>query len=323
MRELNSLNVAQEQLGHVRTLQAELDRLRAVQANPALAGPIPTLPVLQQHQPRYGPNGLTASNLPSLRTTPTGSYAGYPAPGPGQYTQQSFTSTAALPIPAGHADLPAGFTMPEGWNMLPLQLRAPPAARPTPPRYTEQTVPADAVLLQTPMSAYNQAANASTSSTQAANAVVPQQQQTQTQGIPADAALPQQQQQQHSEQAASTVVTQAAPQNPLQAIAQSQNPGVSSIAASPGQPSAPPYPYQTTAPSASSTIEDDEGPISGLPNWGVSDAVGGSPSEVQNGTDATSAPNEGEGIVDVTGATEDRKGKGRATTVEDTIDEEG
>jgi len=307
----------------VRTLQAELDRLRAVQANPALAGPIPTLPVLQQHQPRYGPNGLTASNLPSLRTTPTGSYTGYPAPGPGQYTQQSFTSTAALPLPAGHADLPAGFNMPEGWNMLPLQLRAPSAARPTPARYTEQTVPADAVLLQTPMSAYNQAANANGvgSGNQAANVAAAQQQQTQTQGVPNDASLPPQ----HVDQQASAVVPQAAPQDPLQAMAQSQNPEVSSSAVSPAQRSAPPYPYQTTAPSASSRIKDDEGPISGLPNWGVSDAVGGSPSEVQTGTNrademsGTSTMN----VKDEVEATADRKGKGRATTVEDTIDEEG
>ena len=337
MRELNSLNVAQEQLGHVRTLQAELDRLRAVQANPAMAGPIPTLPVLQQHQPRFGHGGLSASNLPSLRTTPTGSYTGFAAPGLGPYPQHAFTSTAgSVPLPAGHADLPAGFTMPEGWNMLPLQQRMPGATRPVPARYTEQTVPQDAVLLQTPMSAYNASANAgASSSSQTGNTVVPQQQQqtqTQTDGVPAGTPLPQQQQ-------ASVVIPPAAPQDSPPFVPHSEQLGALSSTLFAAQAAAPSREYQTTVPSASSINEEDEGLVSGLPNWGVSNISAGngassSSGEVPNVTsadDGTSATNDqsGPSAIDETHegeageATGDRKGKGRATTVEDTIDEEG
>ncbi|KAL2009987.1 hypothetical protein VTN00DRAFT_5794 [Thermoascus crustaceus] len=85
MQEINSLRVTADQLHVVRLLQAELQRLRTLQANPA-------------------------ANLPA--TAPSL----FPAP-----VHRQFTSSPQTPaMGAGDSRLPEGLTLPPGWTLLPL-----------------------------------------------------------------------------------------------------------------------------------------------------------------------------------------------------------
>ena len=96
VREISTLRVQQNQLYLVRALQSEIARLRIAQANPdasfagyaSLTHPLRGVDTMQQAAGHA--NSFTASQQ-----------------------QQSMGS--------GHANLPAGMTLPQGWSILPLQ----------------------------------------------------------------------------------------------------------------------------------------------------------------------------------------------------------
>lgn len=96
MQEVNNLRVTTEQLHVVRLLQAEMQRLRAVQANanrPGIASP----------------------------SAPTAPSSISPSPPSAMTVQRQFTSNPLTPaIGAGDNRLPEGLTLPPGWNLLPL-----------------------------------------------------------------------------------------------------------------------------------------------------------------------------------------------------------
>lgn len=102
VRQLNSLRASADQMTLVRALQGELARLRIARRNP----------------------GTEQTGLPSLGTPAAyGSRQMHPA---GQLIQAPPTVQAYGPLEqmtasgAGHQDLPPGLTLPEGWTLLPL-----------------------------------------------------------------------------------------------------------------------------------------------------------------------------------------------------------
>lgn len=115
MREVNSLRAQSDQLYLVRALQGELARLR-----------------IQQAQGNHGPlmNGATITNpqRPLNVGGPGVHSIAIPSTGSNQPfgMAQAFTSGQQPQIMGpGHADLPPGMTLPEGWTVLPLQRLAP------------------------------------------------------------------------------------------------------------------------------------------------------------------------------------------------------
>ena len=96
VREINGLRVQQNQLYLVRALQGELARLRIAQAHPEtiLSGPSATV---NQHR--------SLDTLPQTMSS---------EPNFGVVSPQQG-------IGSGHHNLPAGMTLPPGWTMLPLQ----------------------------------------------------------------------------------------------------------------------------------------------------------------------------------------------------------
>jgi E3 ubiquitin-protein ligase synoviolin len=103
--EIRSLQVAQQELQLVELLQAELTRLRLMQAgatDPLTANfQMPQMPQLRPLNARHTHAAPFFNAVPHLqrhRSRPNGSA-----------------------IPAGSADLPPGVTIPEGWSLLPLQ----------------------------------------------------------------------------------------------------------------------------------------------------------------------------------------------------------
>ena len=102
MQGINGLRVSAEQLTMVRALQGELARLRIAQANPGIG---------QGVVPHVG--------------NPAG-YGSRPTHPPAQIVQatpamQAYSPTGQLPaMSAGRQDLPPGLTLPEGWTLLPL-----------------------------------------------------------------------------------------------------------------------------------------------------------------------------------------------------------
>ena len=108
VREINSLRVQNDQLQLVRALQGELARLRIAQASPGarvVGGPsIMNPPGIHPQQTPAMPSMPT---IPSTIALPT---AHTFVPGRQQLT-----------MGAGHQDLPPRMTLPEGWTVLPLQ----------------------------------------------------------------------------------------------------------------------------------------------------------------------------------------------------------
>ena len=101
--EIRSLQVTQQELQLVQLLQAELARLRLVQAGAT----DPLAANFQMPQmPQLGP-------LNARHTTPF--FNAVP-----QLQRHGARSNASA-IPAGSADLPPGVTIPDGWSLLPLQ----------------------------------------------------------------------------------------------------------------------------------------------------------------------------------------------------------
>lgn len=105
MREVNALHVQADQLYLVRSLQGELARLR-----------------IQQAQANVVSNGLVIP--PVLQHGPSNSNPPNPLP-PGVQAQnipRAFTAgVQQQPLGPGRPELPPGMTLPEGWTVLPLQ----------------------------------------------------------------------------------------------------------------------------------------------------------------------------------------------------------
>ena len=115
MREVNSLRAQSDQLYLVRALQGELARLRIQQAQgnhgPLINGAAITTP---QRPLNVGGQGFQPIAIPSTGSNQPFSMA------------QAFTSgQQPQNMGPGHADLPPGMTLPEGWTVLPLQRLAP------------------------------------------------------------------------------------------------------------------------------------------------------------------------------------------------------
>ena len=132
MREINSLRAQSDQLYLVRNLQGELARLR-----------------IQQAQGNHGPlmNGaaITAPQRPLNVGVQGFQPIAVPSAGPNQpfSVAQAFTSgQQPQNMGPGHADLPPGMTLPEGWTVVPLQRLAPAsgsaAELPTPSSSSQQ-----------------------------------------------------------------------------------------------------------------------------------------------------------------------------------------
>jgi E3 ubiquitin-protein ligase synoviolin len=101
--EIRSLQITQQELQLVQLLQAELARLRLIQSGQADSL---TANFQMPQMPQLGP--LAGRHAPVVTM---------PVP---QMQRHGARSNAAA-IPAGSADLPPGVTIPEGWSLLPLQ----------------------------------------------------------------------------------------------------------------------------------------------------------------------------------------------------------
>lgn len=129
MREINTLNYAQDQLASVRALQGEFARLRIGQSNAA------RVPLDQEPIPAPG---VTQASFPTANAGHAGFASGMnartwssQAPPPMQEQGPVFATGVsqqhvlgadgqAQRLMAGDAYLPAGMTLPEGWSVLPL-----------------------------------------------------------------------------------------------------------------------------------------------------------------------------------------------------------
>lgn len=346
MRDINTLNANQEQLAYVRALQGELDRLRAAQANPGSSS-APAVPAVIPHVlPQFHFSGAGAP--PGARATPTPSSMGYGGqfisaqPFPCVAAQPHLFASAAAPtvLGPGNPELPAGLTLPEGWNMLPLQRVSRPQQSAS-SRTTAQSVPADAVLLQAPMSSYNAAANAVQVTTttpnppHTTNTAAPSEQTRQAEPnvqVPASDSIMQ------TLPAAQTVQPQQYPGTfswtpvaPLQGTTAAAQPSTTSHQGQ-GQVSSP----------APHVVPEDDGPVTGLPNWELSVPTSATTTHPYHDSDvlpnwsanapplenaaagSSDQPEEGmNGHADNADQNQDRKGKGRAATVEDVREDEG
>ena len=94
MQEINGLQLQVHQLGLVSALQAELARLRAQQADPNSAAPLPT--------------SSTTSIIPQIPSI------------------HAYTQNGSQPgLRQGDSGFPPGMTIPDGWTLLPLQRSQP------------------------------------------------------------------------------------------------------------------------------------------------------------------------------------------------------
>lgn len=98
--EIRSLQVTQQELQLVNLLQAELARLRNIQNGAAD-------PLAANFQIPQGGPSLTRQTAPFSTPIPQ--------------MQRHGTRPGTTVIPSGSADLPPGVTIPEGWSLLPLQ----------------------------------------------------------------------------------------------------------------------------------------------------------------------------------------------------------
>ncbi|KAH8815615.1 hypothetical protein F5884DRAFT_828927 [Xylogone sp. PMI_703] len=111
-QEIQNLQLAQNELTVIRTLQAELMRIRANQlfgnaSNGNVNTPMPPMP-------------QALNTLPSL-SQPSYNRTSAPLPVHVPMVQRHSARPNTTVIPAGSADLPPGVIIPEGWSLLPLQ----------------------------------------------------------------------------------------------------------------------------------------------------------------------------------------------------------
>lgn len=116
MQEAHNLGIEQQQLIHLRMMEAELARLRA-QHIPA--------------QPPVGTNGAQQQAPPQAQLFPQAAAHGFlPAqplfhfqngPVPQHQQAQALQGSTTQQLSNGHQDLPAGLVLPEGWTATPLR----------------------------------------------------------------------------------------------------------------------------------------------------------------------------------------------------------
>ncbi|KAL8792929.1 MAG: hypothetical protein Q9195_004426 [Heterodermia aff. obscurata] len=114
MREVNSLRAQSDQLYLIRALQGELARLRIQQAQ-GNHGPLMNGTITNPQRPlNVGWQGFQPTAIPSIGSNQPLNMA------------QAFTSGQQPQIMGpGHADLPPGMTLPQGWTVTQLQRLAP------------------------------------------------------------------------------------------------------------------------------------------------------------------------------------------------------
>lgn len=147
LQEIQRLQVSEHQLQGVRRLQLELTRLRLQQmtlqssqgnsSNQHLyqhpQTHQPQIPQYQYHQPQTHRQFQAWQPTIAPPTFVPAAYYPPPAFGPGSYGMPPQFQAGAVPLPGfattqqstsigpGHADLPAGLNLPEGWSAVPLQ----------------------------------------------------------------------------------------------------------------------------------------------------------------------------------------------------------
>ena len=265
MREVNTLRLQADQLYLVRSLQGELARLRIQQAQANL-NPGSTAPInYQQRPPASVPQLAQLPSSPQVFTT--------------NQQQQSLSS--------GHADLPPGMTLPEGWTVLPLQ------------RVTHNNLPA--------LNALNVA---------------------QAPTVPPSAAGPTTTQASSSDPIPPTLSDQlpSAAQNNNQHVTASGPglaPSTNNTTLSPPSKTAPAQPESSNSGPLEGSSQPSSAPT--VPNWGPAsvpqnhvDQV--EPSQgVMNGT--AKPPSGGDEAEAAAAERREAKGKARAVTIEDEIDD--
>lgn len=119
MQEINSLNLAQDQMLVIRALQQQLVSLRAASTTDAGAAGGSAGTGAVQAQPGFGAPQAVAGQF-SPQNVQWRVNGGLP---PYQQYQQQILSTVPAQVAFGpdHPDLPQGFTLPQGWTFLPLQ----------------------------------------------------------------------------------------------------------------------------------------------------------------------------------------------------------
>ncbi|KAM0354151.1 hypothetical protein ACHAPU_001186 [Fusarium lateritium] len=122
-REMQSLQIAHQELLTLQILQTEVHRLRQRQLHPeqapsVQAQPIPP-PVFPMAQPlMHQPYPLT----PQMAMPPSfPQFPGIPPRNPSPLMARHGAPLNTVPIPAGSAELPEGVIIPPGWSLLPLQ----------------------------------------------------------------------------------------------------------------------------------------------------------------------------------------------------------
>lgn len=288
IREAQALRLQADQLYLVRSLQGELARLRIQQSQANQeAGGNPSNAANQQ-----GPPNITAQGLQGLQSVQ--------AP----YRPQVFTTNhQQQPISSGHPDLPSGMVLPEGWSVLPLQRIAP-----GPPATNNEE---DGVNIAQPTSVSQSALNsgqlqgaASEIDLSLNNAFVPP---TTTPAA----------------QSSGQTTTSSAPEFGQSAvvtpISQSLEAGSNNLA-------------QSEPPSTTSTDQPLQDPTpSSVPNWGSAPVLhNGSTTDTEsNRADSAHGPmngnarSPGDNVEPEDSAAERRKakGKGRAVTIEDEMED--
>lgn len=124
--EISRLQINQQQLNLVNLLQAELARLRLVQAGASD-------PLAPHQHAQFNPLHNTPHLGQHLRP-PTRSST--PIPTPSNTMERHTVRPGTVPIPSGSTDLPVGVTIPDGWSLLPLHREGLPRS---PPNFNQAT----------------------------------------------------------------------------------------------------------------------------------------------------------------------------------------
>ncbi|KAK0125171.1 E3 ubiquitin-protein ligase hrd1 [Cadophora gregata f. sp. sojae] len=304
LAEIRALQVTQQELHLVQLLQVELTRLRLLQNGAA----DPLAPTFQMPQ---------VNQLPQLSLPPIGPLGN--GRNPSQYATPQLARHVARPntaaIPSGSTNLPPGVTIPEGWSLLPLERLDGSAAIPQP---TSMATTASTATTQSGTSPTTGISNNTLSSTPRIN--------------PED----------HSGALSTDSSDTNAIHTPL------------SIAADQASIAAPKTSTQSTTSTSSSTREStaaqpEDTSANVLPHWGsnqlymgsssvanpISNAEESSPRalaaqtptivDVQGSMDSTASSTAEEGLSSSRDTHEEErrkeKGKAKAATVEDTVDE--
>ncbi|KAL2074451.1 hypothetical protein VTL71DRAFT_8229 [Oculimacula yallundae] len=322
MAEIRSLQVTQQELHLVQLLQLELERLRLIQSgapDPLAANfQMPQVPQLPQVQFPQGPLGNGRNATPLGRITP-------PFVGPQMSRHSGRPNTAA--IPSGSAELPPGVIIPEGWSLLPLERMEGGAAIPQSTSIANPGLAANVGLAPTATTQSGFSPTAGSSN----NTLTP---------------TPTQPTEGHSQASSINSSDTNAVHTPLSVVAD-QSTDTSSNATTTQNVAT----SISTRESTATEQEDSSADTDTLPNWGSSQLFMGSSSSAEgvNSTGESSStpsvpqrtttasdqgassaiPSRAVGESSVSQSTEDKdeerresKGKAKAASVEDTVDED-